>query len=344
MSTDVTRLTQALAFAAEAHANQRRKGAAQEPYLNHLVEVLDLVTQATGGDDVDLLIASLLHDVVEDTNVTEEELTESFGTRVAEIVQANSDDMSLPKDERRRKRIADMPRKAPDARIVKTADVISNIRAIVTSPPAGWTADRKLGYLDGCRQLIDAGRGANAALEKVFDQTVADAERTIRGEAEGGPSATRQLDEMIGQPVHLVYLANTECREIGEADTDKLCTLAARTFPSVTIQQADAIYEGRRRPILIARIRTHSTDSVVALAQRLCLAFDQRFVGVEVGGRYIRIYSDDTGYRRPPPPCVRNCCTALSWVLCRIAARDVRPAARGDPWAFLNSRRSTSRI
>ncbi|MDJ0951930.1 MAG: HD domain-containing protein [Alphaproteobacteria bacterium] len=292
---DFTRLTRALSFAAEAHANQRRKGAAQEPYLNHLVEVLDLVAQATGGDDVDLLIASLLHDVVEDTSVTEDELTEAFGARVAEIVQANSDDMSLPKDQRRRKRIADMPHKSPDARIVKTADVISNIRAIVTSPPAGWTADRKLGYLEGCRQLIDAGRGANAALERVFDQTVADAERAIRGEAEGGPSAARQLDEVIGQPVHMVYLANTECREIEDSDIDKLCTLAARTFPSVTVQEADAIYEGRRRPILIARIRTHSTDSVVELAQRLCLAFDQRFVGVEVGGRYIRIYSDDTG-------------------------------------------------
>ena len=299
MNGDVLRLTQALVFAANAHANQRRKGAAQEPYLNHLIEVLDLVAQSTKGEDTDLLIAALLHDVVEDTGVTEKEVSDTFGLRVAEIIRDNSDDMTLPKDERRRQRIAAMPRKSADARVVKTADVISNLRAIATSPPAGWGADRKLGYLEGCRQLIDAGRGANAALESVFDQTAANVERSIREEplddADGRHSAVRQLDEGIGQPVHLVYLPNTECREVVDSDVDKLCTVMARTFPSATVQQAEAIFEGRRRPILIARIRSDSTAAVVGLAQRLCLDFDQKFVGVEVNGRYIRIYADDTG-------------------------------------------------
>jgi hypothetical protein len=299
MSAEVARLTRALVFAADAHANQRRKGAAQEPYLNHLVEVLDLVTQATGGDDMDLLIASLVHDVCEDTAVTHEKLAAAFGDRVLRIVQENSDDMSLPKDERRRKRVADMAKKSPDARVVKMADVISNLRAVVSSPPAGWTVDRRLGYLEGCRQLVDAGRGANATLEAVFDRTAAETERAIRNQAadEVGSqhTAVRQLNETIGQPVHLVYLPNTRLQEFRDADIDKLCNLIARSFPSATIQQGDAIYEGRRRPVLIARIRSDSTEAVVALAQQLCIAFDQRFVGLEVGGRYIRIYSDDTG-------------------------------------------------
>lgn len=298
MSEDVTRLTSALVFAADAHRNQRRKGAAQEPYLNHLVEVLDLVAQSTGGDDIELLIAALLHDVIEDTQVTPECLEERFGPRVTQIVLEDSDDMSLPKDERRRNRIADMPHKSLEARIVKTADVISNLRAIAVSPPAGWTGDYKLGYLEGCRQLIDAGRGANTALERLFDQTAAECERLIREESadelDERMSTVRHLDESIGQPVHKVYLPNTECREIGDDDIDKLCNLIARTFPSATVERADAIYEGRRRPVLIARIRTVSTDSIVALGQRLCHAFDQRFVGIEVGGRYARIYSDDT--------------------------------------------------
>ena len=54
------------------------------------------------------------------------------------------------------------------------------------------------------------------------------------------------------------------------------------------------LIEGERRSILMARIRTDSTDAVVDLAQRVCVALDQKFVGVEVGGRYIRIYEDDT--------------------------------------------------
>ena len=299
MTADTPRLTRALMYAAEAHANQRRKGAAQEPYLNHLVEVLDLVTRATGGDDTDLLVAALLHDIIEDTPITVEELQAAFGERVTKIVVENSDDMSLPKDERRRQRIAAMAHKSIDARIVKTADVISNLRAIGESPPAGWTAERKLSYLDGCRHLIDEGRGANTAIEEMFDRTAADVERRVRSEAayeaEGPRTVLHELNAGIGQPVHLVYLANTEGVPIGDAEIDRLCMAIARTFSSTTVQKADAIYEGRRRQILIARIRTDSTEAVVALAQRLCLEFEQRFVGVEVSGRYIRIYADDTG-------------------------------------------------
>jgi (p)ppGpp synthase/HD superfamily hydrolase len=65
MASDVRRLTRALIFAAEAHRNHRRKGASQEPYINHLIEVLDLVASVE-GDDMDVLIAALLHDVLED--------------------------------------------------------------------------------------------------------------------------------------------------------------------------------------------------------------------------------------------------------------------------------------
>lgn len=294
----VTELTRALAYAAEAHANQRRKGAAQEPYINHLIEVLDLVARATGGADVELLQAALLHDVIEDTPRGPAEVAETFGERVRDIVLENSDDMSLPKAERRRHRIVAMATKSEAARIVKMADVISNLRAVVVSPPAGWGADRKLGYLEGCRQLIDAGRGANAALEALFDQTARDVECAIRDQAafeiEGHEVAVRSLENAVGQPVHLIYLPNTGCRPLTDADTDTFCQILARTFPSATVQQADAIYEGRRRPILLARLRTDSTEAIVSLAQRLCLAFDQKFVGVEVDGRYVRIYSDDT--------------------------------------------------
>jgi len=216
LNADLRRLTKALLFAAEQHRNQRRKGAAQEPYLNHLVEVLDLVVQASEGTDTDLLIAAILHDVVEDTPTSYENIAAKFGERVAQIVRENSDDMSLPKAERRRARIADMPLKSKEARLVKMADVISNLRAIAVSPPAGWPPERKLSYLEGCRQLIDAGRGTDAAMERIFDQTAADVERTIRDQApfsiDGREVAARHLENAIGQAVHLIYLPNTETR------------------------------------------------------------------------------------------------------------------------------------
>jgi HD domain len=297
MGSEVQRLTKALAFAAEAHRNHRRKGASQEPYINHLIEAVDLVASVEVGD-MDVLIAALLHDVLEDTRIGYDELVATFGERVARIVQENSDDMTLPKPERRRARLASINKKSREARLVKFADIISNLRAIAVSPPAGWSNDRRLGYLDSCRNLVDAGRGSNAEIERIFDDTAKSVEQSIRTEGlsdiDGSASARRELEAAIGQSVHLVYLPNMRCRPLGDDDIALFCQTIARTFPSATVQTAEGIHEGRRRSMLIGRIRTDSSDAVVDLAQRLCIAFDEPFVGIEVDGRYIRIYGDDT--------------------------------------------------
>jgi hypothetical protein len=297
MASELRRLTKALAFAAEAHRNHRRKGASQEPYINHLIEVLDLVASVE-GDDMDVLVAALLHDVLEDTQTGYDELAAVFGERVARIVQEDSDDMTLPKPERGRARLAAMSQKSREARLVKFADIISNLRAIAASPPAGWSNDRRLGYLNSCRNLVDAGRGANAEIERIFDDTAKAVEQAIScedlGDSDVSASARRELEAAIGQSVHLVYVPNMRCRPLGERDIDLLCQTIARTFPSATVQMADGIYESRRRSMLIGRIRTDSTEAIVDLAQRLCIAFVEPFVGIEVDGRYIRIYADDT--------------------------------------------------
>ena len=297
MASEVRRLTKALAFAAEAHRNQRRKGASQDPYINHLIEVVDLVASVEGGD-MDVLIAALLHDVLEDTGTGYDELVAAFGERVARIVQENSDDMTLPKTERRRARLAGISKKSREARLVKFADIISNLRAIAFSPPAGWSDDWRLGYLNSCRNLVDAGRGSNAEIERIFDDTASAVEQAIRSESlgaiDGRASARRELDAAIGQSVHLVYVPNMQCRPLGEGDIDLFCQTIGRIFPSATVQTAEGVHESRRRSVLIGRIRTDSSDAVVDLAQRLCIVFDEPFVGIEVDGRYIRIYGDDT--------------------------------------------------
>ena len=229
---------------------------------------------------MDVVIAALLHDVIEDTTANYEDVAVNFGRRVAEIVRENSDDMSLPKADRRRARIAAMPLKSREARLVKMADVTSNLRAIAVSPPAGWTAELKLGYLQGCRHLVDAGRGTDVAIERIFDQTAADVERPIRDEVpfsiEGREVAVRHLENAIGQAVHLVYLLNTENGAFGETEVDRLCELIGLSFPSARVQPAEAIYERQRWSILMVRIRTDSKDAVVDLAQRLWVAFGWR--------------------------------------------------------------------
>lgn len=145
---------------------------------------------------------------------------------------------------------------------------------------------------------MDAGQGSNAEIERIFDDTAKVVEQTIRteglGDIDGRMSARRELEAAVGQSVHLLYVPNMRCRPLGEGDIDLFCQTIARIFPSATVQIAEGIHENRRRSMLIGRIRTDSSDAVVDLAQRLCIAFDEPFVGIEVDGRYIRIYSDDT--------------------------------------------------
>jgi hypothetical protein len=295
---DPLRLTRAVRFVAEAHANHRRKGAAQEPYINHLVEVADLVACATVGADEDLVIAALCHDTIEDTGVSEAELADRFGLRVAGIVAECSDDMTLPKEERRRRRIEHAAHLSVGARIVKTADAISNLRCMAVSPPSGWPLAWRLRYVDGMRAMHDGLRGANEALDALFAaqeaQTRAALHEMGAEENEVGSPSSQMQAPGAGEPVHLVYLANTEAREFGEADRERLAGILMERFPSVTVQDGEGLFEGRRRPILIMRLRATSTEAVIALAQHLCIAFGQRFVGVEIGDHYQRIYADDT--------------------------------------------------
>ena len=72
--------------AARWHVHQRRKGAAEEPYVNHLLEVAMLVAEATDGSDANLVIAALLHDAIEDCEAPKELIAETFGEDVASII------------------------------------------------------------------------------------------------------------------------------------------------------------------------------------------------------------------------------------------------------------------
>lgn len=167
------KLTRALLFAAKKHTDQRRKGERAEPYVNHLIEVADLVAQFTDDRDADVLCAAVLHDTIEDTNTKYEELVKEFGQNVADIVQECTDDKSLPKAERKRLQVEHAPHKSDAAKLVKTADKISNLRAILDSPPPDWSLTRKQEYFSWAKNVVDGLRGVNAGLEDEFDKVYA---------------------------------------------------------------------------------------------------------------------------------------------------------------------------
>jgi guanosine-3',5'-bis(diphosphate) 3'-pyrophosphohydrolase len=156
-------------FAAQKHAGQKRKGLAGEPYINHLIEVAQLVSMQE--PDTNLVIAALLHDVIEDTSVTALELIQRFGQDVADLVAELTDDMSLPKAERRRLQIEHAPKMSVRAQTIKLADKISNLRSILTSPPADWDYERKRKYFDWGKRVVDALSQPNPILKAEFERT-----------------------------------------------------------------------------------------------------------------------------------------------------------------------------
>jgi len=172
MMNNIVLVSRAADFAAHQHAGQRRKGIAQEPYINHLAEVAHLIAEATEGSDAELVAAGWLHDTVEDTETTREDLEREFGSDVAALVAEVTDDKSLPKAERKRLQVTHAPKKSKRARMLKIADKTSNLRSLVTSPPDDWERERLLDYLDWAEQVVTGCRGVNPNLEKAFDEAV----------------------------------------------------------------------------------------------------------------------------------------------------------------------------
>ena len=166
--------------AARWHVHQRRKGPAEEPYINHLVEVAKLVADATDGKDTNLVIAALLHDAIEDCEVPGELITETFGKDVASLVREVTDDKRLPKAVRKKKQVKTARSKSTRAKVLKLADKISNLRAIAASAPSDWSVKRRLEYVQWAREVAKGLRGVNQKLEEQFDNAAAAAERSFK--------------------------------------------------------------------------------------------------------------------------------------------------------------------
>lgn len=170
-AASVQRVLAAARFAAEKHAQQKRKGAMGEPYFNHLVEVAELIAASSDELDVELVMAALLHDTVEDTGVTLQELEERFGRDVASLVAEVTDDKSLPKETRKDLQVRNAHKKSERAQKLKLADKISNLRSILASPPVGWSLERKQQYFEWARQVVSGLTAPDRVLKAEFDKT-----------------------------------------------------------------------------------------------------------------------------------------------------------------------------
>jgi guanosine-3',5'-bis(diphosphate) 3'-pyrophosphohydrolase len=175
----LSKLIEAASFAARKHSFQKRKGDDGAPYINHPLEVANLLANVGEVKNYNVLIAAILHDTIEDTKTTEEELTELFGKRVCKYVLEVTDDKSLPKAERKQLQVEHAPHLSQGAKLVKLGDKISNITDVMNNPPAGWSVERRLEYIDWGERVINGLRGANKNLEKHFDELIEKARKKI---------------------------------------------------------------------------------------------------------------------------------------------------------------------
>jgi GTP diphosphokinase / guanosine-3',5'-bis(diphosphate) 3'-diphosphatase len=180
MKRNTSRLAAALltasTFAARKHRDQRRKDAEASPYINHPIEVAEILARIGGVDDVVVLQAALLHDTVEDTQTSPDELEREFGSAVRKLVEEVTDDKSLPKLERKRLQIEHAPQLSPRAKLIKLADKICNVRDVMHSPPKDWDERRRVEYFDWAAKVVAGCRGTNRALERHFDALLREAQ------------------------------------------------------------------------------------------------------------------------------------------------------------------------
>ena len=163
----------AVAFASEKHRNQRRKDADASPYINHPIALSNVLANEGGVVDATILCAAVLHDTIEDTKTTADELRQLFGDKVTSIVLEVTDDKALAKEVRKEEQVRHAPHISTEAKLVKLADKICNLRDILASPPADWSAERKRTYFDWAARVVAGLRGVHPGLEAVFDGLLA---------------------------------------------------------------------------------------------------------------------------------------------------------------------------
>ena len=166
-------IVDALAFASHAHRNQRRKGVEASPYISHPIALARILAVDGGVDDPVVIAGALLHDTVEDCDVTPAELAARFGADVARVVAEVTDDKSLPKARRKELQVEHAAHISPQAKLVKLADKIANVRDVGHQPPSYWSIERRHEYAQWANRVVDGLRGVHPVLEAELDRAYA---------------------------------------------------------------------------------------------------------------------------------------------------------------------------
>lgn len=156
----------AFRFAAVAHHTQKILGTTL-PYLIHVDRVLGEVMVALDRNSKGMcpdfsMQCALLHDVLEDTDVTEECLEKNFGSDVTRGVKALTKDMSLPKEKRMLDSLSRILEQSSEVRLVKMADRIVNLQ----EPPSFWRNEKRRAYQEEAKMILEKLQGVHCFIEE----------------------------------------------------------------------------------------------------------------------------------------------------------------------------------
>jgi len=172
-------ILKALRFSAEKHNDQRRKDSRSSPYINHPIQVAETLWSVGGVRDEAVLVAAILHDTIEDTATSADEIRSLFGEDVLGLVLEVTDDKSLSKETRKQLQVEHAPHKSPGAKLIKLADKLCNIHDILHFPPEDWSLERKQEYLLWSEKVVQGVRGSNPGLEARYDEELKAGRRSL---------------------------------------------------------------------------------------------------------------------------------------------------------------------
>lgn len=179
MDVSVGLILRAMRFSAEKHRDQRRKDSNSSPYINHPIQVAETLWTVGEVRDITLLVAAILHDTIEDTSTTPDEIQTEFGEDILALVLEVTDDKSLPKQVRKQLQVETAAHKTYNARLLKLADKVCNVYDILTSPPADWSLERQQEYLLWTEKVVAGLRGINSKLENRYDELLVSGKRAL---------------------------------------------------------------------------------------------------------------------------------------------------------------------
>lgn len=146
---DVTKLLSAIHDASEAHAGQKRRDGTE--VLGHPLRVAKNLLDLFGFVEIDMLLAAILHDTLEDTKLEEMEILKKYGLRVLGLVKELTDDPTLKRDEQKMVQLMKAPFYSPAGKKIKFADRYDNLMSIMNLPEL---SPREVDYINHSYNLL----------------------------------------------------------------------------------------------------------------------------------------------------------------------------------------------